>query len=171
MEKQKVENRKRKISSVENTVMFSILIKYWEWKMIKKEIRENICEDKGWNFIRDYEKHHTIQEAPENSRYNIFFKSLHRDIMMELVKAAGERKTKLIQNNDRLTASFSFIRNTEATRKYSDMFDVLKINNCQLGKIPFINEGEIKDIFTSTKTEFTTRMLEWISKGMHFLKI
>lgn len=80
--------------------------------------------------------------------------------MMELVKAAGERKTKLIQNNDRLTASFSFIRNTEATRKYSDMFDVLKINNCQLGKIPFINEGEIKDIFTSTKTEFTTRMLE-----------
>lgn len=91
----------------------------------KKEIKEKICKDKGWNFIRDYEKHHTIQEVPQNSRYNIFFKSLHRDIMMELVKAARERKAKFIRNSDRLTANLSFIRNTEATRKY--MFDVLKI--------------------------------------------
>lgn len=72
--------------------------------------------------------------------------------MMELVKAAGERKAKFIQNSDSLTASFSFSRNTETTRKYSDLFDVLKTSNCQLGKISFISEGEIRDILTSTKT-------------------
>lgn len=29
-------------------------------------------------------------------------------------------------------------------RKYSDIFNVLKENNCQAGKIYFTNEGEIK---------------------------
>lgn len=171
MEKQKVENMKRKISSMENTVMFSILNKHSEWKMIKKKSEKISAKIKA-EILSEIMKNITQFKKPPKSPGTVYFlKSLHKDIMMELVKAAGERKTKLIQNSDRLTASFSFIRNTEATRRYSDMFDVLKIKNCQLGRIPFINEGEIKDIFTSTETEFTTRMLEWISKGKHFLKI
>lgn len=171
MDKQKVENMKRKISSIENTVMFSILIKHSEWKMIKKKSEKIFAKIKA-EILSGIMKNITqFKKPPQNSRYNIFFKSLHKNIMLELVKAAGERKAKFIQNSDSLTASFSLSRNTETTRKYSDMFDVLKINNCQLGKISFINEGEIKDTFTSTKTEFTTSIVGWISKGKMLLKI
>lgn len=50
--------------------------------MIEK--RDNIYKDKGWKFIRVYEKYHTIQAAQRNPGRMYFLKSLCKHIMVKL---------------------------------------------------------------------------------------